>query len=267
MQNKYHYRDFLIKALNQRRSRNPSYSVGSFGRLLGFEASRMGQILNGKVGISVKKAHLISDILKLSDYDKKLFILSVQSEHDRNPKLREMAKVSLGKYFDEVQLIDDVFSSIRDWYHHAIVEYISLPGNSHDSKSIAKYFGISEELARDAIDRLLSLELITKKTNTPYQFEATSVNRRTGQDIPSEAVKELNEQMLEKATFELRNQSIEDRDFSIMFLKLNKLQITKAKEMIRDFRREFLKEFESSPEKDAVYALNIQLFELGNNKS
>lgn len=264
MQSKFHYRDFLNKALDQRRSRNPSYTVGSFGRLLGFEASRMGQILNGKVGISVKRAHDISDSLKLSEYDKKLFILSVQAEHERNPTLKKIAIDSLGKYFDEVKMLDDVIASVRDWYHHAIIEYLNLPERSHEVVSVAKYFGISEDLVISTLERLENLELIKRDKNQCDSYEVISVNRRTGQDIPSEAVKQLNEQMLEKAGFELRNQDIANRDYSILYLKLNKEQLAQAKEKIRDFRRDFLKEFESSPSKDSIYAMNIQFFELGN---
>lgn len=256
------YRTFLIQALELRQVKNQAYTIGSFGRLLGLDASRMAQILTGKVGISVKRALEIADILKFSEHDKKMFILLVQAEHERNPEKKLNAQNKIAELENEVRHMDDIFHSISDWHHHAIVEMIGLNDPSHTNEVMAKKIGIPLETMNVAIERLLSLELIKKASEDESRYVTTEVNRRTGQDIPSESVKVLNEQILEKAAVEIRNQDISNRDYSVTVFQFNKDQMEKLKEKIKNFRREILKEFEMSSDKNSVYSMSIQLFEL-----
>lgn len=266
MKEKLNYRSYLKTALEIRQAKNPAYTIGSFGRMLGIETSRMAQILKGKVGISVKRAIKIAEKLNFSDYDKNNFILLVQSEHERNPQKRQEALSKLHDLKNDFDDISDIFHSICDWYCHAIVEMIGLESNLTEEKIAAK-LGIKPDLLKRTLTLLLNLKLIEKIPNTtPVRYRELKNTRRTKQDVASEAVKILNEQILEKAKVEIRQQEIQNRDYSVTFLKFNKNQLELAKERIKDFRREFLRESELSNDKDSVYCLSIQFFELSGKE-
>lgn len=260
MKTRLTYRNMLIQALELKQSRNPAYSIGSFGRLLGVDASRMAQILHGKVGISVKRAVEFAEILKFNEHDSKMFVLLVQTEHERNPKRKREAQEKLNELLESYKDLTDNFSSICDWYHHAIVEMLDLTEPPPSIEVMARKIGVGQENVEEALARLETLGVIEKNDKGFYQV--TTTNRRTRQDVPSEAVRVLNEQILEKAEYELRNQDVTERDYSVVFLKFNKSQLEKAKEKIKKFRREMLAEFELAPDKDSVYCMAIQFFEV-----
>lgn len=258
---KIDYRSILQKEFETRKIKNPSYNLSSFARLLKIKPSRLSEILRGKVGISASKASTITSILNFSENERSLFLDLVSAEHSRSPKEREEAYARIeneNNYFFKYDL--DNFQSIADWYHHAIIELINLNGRI-SKQELANALGIDTARANHAIERLQKLNIIEK---TSSGYNVLSENRTTPRDIPSEAIKKLNEQILEKATQELRRQNIESRDYSIIFYGFNKEQMKIAKERIREFRRNFMKEFESSIGKDSVYCMAIQMFEITN---
>jgi uncharacterized protein (TIGR02147 family) len=263
MENSLNYRSYLRKALEIRQFKNPSYTIGAFGRLLGIDSSRMTQILTGKIGISVNRAITIAEILNFSEHDKKKFILLVQSEHDRNPKRKAEALKKIAALDDGYNDITDIFHYISDWHCHAIVEMISLNDPLLTDEIMAKKIGISLEILQTAIKKLQKYEQIDILENSnPTRYKVAQHGRRTKQDVPSDAVKILNEQILDKAKFEIRNQDVSNRDYSVSFLKFDKNQMEQIKEKIKNFRRELLQEFELSTENNSVYCMSIQFFEL-----
>lgn len=268
MNKKLNYRSFLRLALETRQAKNPAYTIGSFGRLLDISASRTAQILKGKVGISVKRAVFIAEKLGFSEHDKKIFLLLVQSEHERNPLKREEAQKKLAEIDDGFNDVSDVFHSISDWYYHAIRELISMDCPTYNEKTIPEKLGISSEQFTVAIERLLKLDLIERVPGSkPECYKVRQRGIRTKQDFPSEAVKVLNEQILNKAKEELRRQEIHSRDFSVVFLKLDKTQMPMVKEQISRFRKELMQTLEISESKDSVYCMSIQFFELTGHEN
>jgi uncharacterized protein (TIGR02147 family) len=264
--NLFDYRIFLKQALELRQAKNPAYTIGAFGRPLGINASRMAQILKGKVGISVKRAHFIAESLNFSEHDKKLFVLLVQAHHERNPEKKKEAIKLLEQMEDGYDDITNIFHFISDWYNHAIRELISIDHSDYNDETIPLKLGISVETYNLAIDRLIKLNFIERiEGTTPTKYKVKHRGLRTRQDVPSEAVKILNEQILDKAKTALRTQDITNRDFSIAIFKFDKNQIELAKEKLQKFRRELIHEFEISEEKNSAYCMSIQFFELTGN--
>jgi uncharacterized protein (TIGR02147 family) len=258
MSNSFDYREILQNEIQTRKLRNTSYNVSSFAKLIGLTPSRLSEILRGKVGLSVAKAAKICEILKFAENETSLFLDLVCSEHARNPKEKEEAlgRLELHKFF--VQYNDDQFSFIADWYHHAIIELISLD-KTKTSLQISKSLGLDLKTTNEAIARLLKMNVIKEEKKG---FILSTSNRKTSTDIPSEAIRKLNKQMLNKASEAIDDQEIDNRDFSIIFLSFNKSQLKLAKERIKNFRRDFMKEFESSNGRDSVYSMGVQFFEL-----
>jgi uncharacterized protein (TIGR02147 family) len=82
----------------------------------------------------------------------------------------------------------------------------------------------------------------------------------------SQALKTFHGQMLEKARQALVNQSNDERDNSAIVLTMKKANLQKAKDLVRNFRRQFLSLMSSddSCESDSVYCLSLQLFQLAH---
>ncbi len=257
---KIDYRSILQKELETRKLRNPSYNLSSFARLLKLQPSRLSEILRGKVGLSVSKASTIASILNFSDNERAHFLDLVCAEHGRSPKEKQDALARIEKIDKDYFQYDlENFQSIADWYHHAIIELISLDSTIND-QGISAALGLDQEKTDQAIGRLLKLNVIEQTFNGYYKIPSNV--RRIPRDIPVGAVKELNEQIITKASEELYKQHVSNRDYSIIFLSLNKDHLQLARERIKDFRRSFMKEFESAAGKDAVYCMAVQLFEL-----
>lgn len=253
------YRQILLRELETRKSRNPSYNLSSFARLLQIQPSRLSEIFRQKVGLSVAKASEISKILNFSDNERAHFLDLVCIEHGRSPRERADAEKRLQSYYTDFLRFDqEHFSSIADWYHHAISELITLD-ETITHQEISKALNVEIAKINTAMDRLIKLRVIEK---TVKGHKVSSHNRGTSSDIPSDAIKRLNKQFLSKASEEIYRQDVDNRDYSIIFFGFNKDQLKLAKERIRDFRRSFMKEFESSIGKDSVYCMGVQLFEL-----
>lgn len=258
MRNSFDYREILLNEIQTRKLRNSSYNLSSFAKLINLPPSRLSEILRGKVGLSVAKAASICEILKFAENEASFFLDLVASEHARNPKEKEEATKRLEHHKLFVQYNEDQFNFISDWHHHAIVELISLD-STKTNLGISKSLGLDLKVTNEAIARLLKMDII-KENKKGYSPSTT--NRKTSTDVPSEAIKKLNKQMLTKAAKAIDDQSVDNRDFSILFLSFNKSQLKLAKERIKNFRRDFMKEFESSNGRDSIYSIGVQFFEL-----
>lgn len=256
------YRKILQKEIQIRKTRNPSYNVSSFAKLLDIPSSRLSEILRGKVGVSVTKAAKICEALKFGDKETEIFLDLVCAEHSRSPRDKQEAIKKIEQHKVFVQYNEDQFNFIADWYHHAIIELISLDNNK-TNLGISKALKLDLKTTNEALARLLKMNIIIKEKKG---YSISTANRKTTTDIPSDAIKKLNKQMLSKASGAIDEQEIDNRDFSIIFFPFNKSQLKLAKEKLRNFRRDFMAEFESSNEKDAIYTMGIQLFELTNTK-
>jgi hypothetical protein len=66
------------------------------------------------------------------------------------------------KKIDELSL--EKFSTIRDWYHMAILEMTDIKGFRSDPVWIASKLGLPVELVSEAVNRLRHLELLHADT-------------------------------------------------------------------------------------------------------
>lgn len=255
----FNYRSFLLEKFEERKMRNKSYSLRAFSRDLGFPPSRLSEILNGKVGLSEKKALEVAESLQLSKTDKVLFIDLVLSEHARSTVEKEQAQSRLrNRLLDAVVLKNEDFFLISDWYNFALIELVRLPGE-HSIEVFSKKLGLSNDVVADAMSGLERLGYI-KKNSTGWAVANQDLTTQV--DIPSAAIRKHHAQLLDKAKSALESKPVEERDFSSFIFALNREQLDYAKERLRSFRRSLVKELEEMPNRDAVYCLSLQLFEL-----
>lgn len=151
----------------------------------------------------------------------------------------------------------DSFKLLADWYHYAILELTSVIGFKSDYSWIANQVGISVPEARQAVERLLRLELLEEKNNKLVKTNAFVTNYDEG--FTSSALKQLQRFVLNKALDAIDVVASEEKDITSMTMAIDEKKIPEAKKLIKKFRRE-LCEFLEDGEQTRVFNLGIQLY-------
>lgn len=156
----------------------------------------------------------------------------------------------------------DTFHMISDWYYYAILSLAETDDFRGSPKWIAKRLGITEKVAREAIERLLRLDLLKESNSelrpTGHQFETNS-------ELATPALRKANRQNVELIGDALELIPVAERDFTAMTLCFDPERIEEARKLIKNFRRGFARVMESKRKKE-VYKICIQLFPLTRRK-
>ncbi len=257
------YRTILKEELAQRCSRNARYSLRSFAKFLNISPGRLSDVMNGRYGLSRNSAQEIASRLGYNTEELNHFCDLVDSQHARAKKEREKAKERLKTNIPEKQnLTMDAFQIVSDWYHYAILELTVTKNFKSSPKWISKKLDVSEHIVKSGIERMKRLGLIEEASGS---LKAVDDFSASPSGIPSESIKKFHTQVLEKALAAIREQSLDERDFSSIIMAINPKDIPDAKEEIKNFRRKLNNRFEKSKTKSSVYCLNIQLFRLSND--
>jgi uncharacterized protein (TIGR02147 family) len=245
---------FLQSELLRRCRANPKYSLRAFARSLDIEASALSKVLNGKRRVTTKMFHKLSGRLALNSKEVHQF-----APEARLPRLKKVTKASVIATPAYSQISSEVFESISDWYHFAILELIGTAGFKSDAKWIASRLNITQSEAKIAVQRLKQAGFIRVQKNGKWEDASGDVS--VSQDgVTSAALRRLQKQVLEKSMDALENIDISERDHSSMCMAVNSAQLAKARTMIRKFRRELCEVLknEGGP-RDSVFNLHIGL--------
>lgn len=257
------YVDVLKSEFEARCRRNPHYSLRAFGRDIGLLSSRLSDILHRKQGLSSQKAALIAQRLGFDELESRWFVTLVNSARARSRAKRLAAERTLQELRKEsayFTLRSELFTLVSDWYHFPILELTTLDDFVADRDWIARKLGITPIQAERAVERLLSLGLLQRRKNN--KLVAATTFPKSTDDIPSLAIQNAHQQMLEKAARALHFQDVSKREFSANVMAIDPADIPRIKEEIRNFRRDLEKRYKQAPHKKAVYCFSTQLFSL-----
>lgn len=242
------YRLLLLEELVDRKSRNTSYSLRAFARDLGVSTTTLSDVLAFKRHLSKKNALRVADRLALSPAQ----IQSVISEIEG----REFSFA--GEDAEYVQLREDTFATISEWYYFAILNLAKIPNNRADEVWIAERLGLSPVVVRSALARLERLNLITFRNG---RLKRTGQSLSSTHDVPSSALRKFHKQNLERATYSIDHDSIDRRFINSVTMAIDPAQLEEAKAMIVRFRERMAALLEKGKPQE-VYTLAIQLFPL-----
>lgn len=161
---------------------------------------------------------------------------------------------------------------IRNWHVFVIREYMGSPkfGERQDdlawiSKRLRRKVTPTE--VRRAYDLLLEAGVVQRNPETG-KLEPVVGYAETTHGIPSGALRSLHKSMAERAIEAIEEQSVEERHFNSLTLRVDPARLREAKEKILNFAREFNEQF-GSADTDRVYQLNLHFFEhtAGEDKS
>ncbi len=156
----------LAEKFTELKLKNPSFSLRSYSRKLGLSSSAISEILNGKRNISVKLARRISDGLCLSPKES-LSLLNLF------PNKRLSGNSLPVKTY--IQLSQDQFNVMSDWYHFAILSLSETTGFKDKAEWISKRLHVPARSAHQALERLSRLGLMKK--------DKMGVLRATGEEF------------------------------------------------------------------------------------
>lgn len=236
------FRLWLQRELTERCKRNARYSLRAFAKYLDINPSSLSQILSGTRPISKRMVFLICSKLSTRPLELKLFGL----------------RTTHGALENEIHQIDlDIFSSISDWYHYAILEMTFVSHFKAEPKWIAKKLSITAEEAKSALERLKRLGLLIEQNGTLVKAMKNHTNRSSVNT--SAAHRELQKQVVEKARIAIDECPPEVKDITSMTMAIDPSNLDRARSLIQKFRRDLSALLEDG-EQTQVYNLGIQLY-------
>lgn len=254
------YRSILRSEFEKREKHNPSYSLRAFARDLEIIPSRLSEIFSSKQGLSPIKAESIAKKLGFNPLESEFFVALVEKEHGRSQLSKEAAIIRLKKFGmrEQKKMSMELFKLISNWEHLAILEIVQL-GNARSTTSwIAKRLGITTDMAKDCVERLLHVGLLTNEKGKLKRVDDSLFVWPS--QIPSASIKNYHQGVIEKSLHSLFTHPVEMREFSSVVMPIDSTKIPEAKKMIREFSFELNKFLISSKKKDRVFYYASQFF-------
>lgn len=254
------YRDFLKSEFESRKALRVSYSLSSFAADIGLLPSRLSDIMNGKQGLSEKRAQDIASRLHFDKQKTEIFLNLVVAKHARNRTAKQLAQAKLDAMIaqPDVILTEEQFSKISDWHFFALLELTSQYRSWSDVSKMAQDLGLTEPVVRSSLGFLLELKLLEVDSNG--QFTRKKFHIATSQDVPSQAIQRYHKQILEQAIVALDIQDVTKRDYASLNVWLTSSDVQDLKKMLFEFRRSVMKKFGPHKEGASLHALNLNLF-------
>ncbi len=254
------YRDFIFEEFKKRKTKNSSYSMRAFSRDLGVNASRLSEIMNGKVGLSDLKGAEMAECFGLSGRDREYFLDLIRAEHARSSIAKKEARERVRTYLmDERTLTDSEIQTVADWRSLALLELLAIPQIETSVPSFAQHLGLPAAEVEAVVEQLVAAQMLDI---SEAKWKALEGDFTTSADVSSLAIQNFHQQMLQRAGRAIQDDAVEDREFSSIIFAMNAEQIKYAKNRLREFRRSLVKELEAIPGKEKVFSLSMQLFEL-----
>lgn len=259
MANADYYQDLLAEELIKRCRKNPRYSTRAFAKALNIHVSSLSRILSGQQIPSYKICEKVFCKLELSPSDQKCFLISVATKQ-KALGLKRIAPVF--KKIDSIKenridISADIWKSIADWYHGAIMELTFTAKIDNNPKKISQELDITEIEANQAVKRLIRLGLLEVQNGVLVKTHTLVAS--ADKNLTSSAHQRQQKQILKKAIDSLENDPIEHRNMTSMTMAIDPNKVSEAKKMIQKFSRELCQYLETGKRKQ-VYQLGVCLY-------
>lgn len=242
------YRHYIQSEFENRRIRNPNYSLRAFARDLKTSPSRLSEAINGKRGISAKLAQGIARALALEGIDEEIFLLSVEAEHSRSEKQRRIAQEKLKRTLDATDAAPKTFT-IVDWIAEALLKMNERESVATNIERVSAKLDVPQFMAVEALRFLTRLGFI----NNAQKFKTYLQSRGKGRKLNVDYT-----QILEQA-HKAYVGSITDNYFHHDVFLLEKKDMNKASRILRNALDE-IRNLESQSKNSKVVFVANQIF-------
>lgn len=245
----------LKEVFSERKKRNPAYSLRAFAKQLDISASTLSQILSEHTVPSTELADKIVAKLALSSRKRQLFMASFAGKLEL--RKTNSNNIDTETKFDRIQ--NDLFSIVADVIHMAILELTLTEDFNPSPRSIAKQLNATEHDVRQAIERLIRLNLLVKEGGL---LKRTSTNLTTAdKNLTTIALRQQQKQVRLKAIEALENLPPEKRRMSSVTLAIDESKLQHAFQLLDEFC-ESLSEALQDGKKTKVYQFEVSFFPL-----
>ena len=240
----------LKKEIELRKKRNPNFSLRSFAKWLDISPAQLSQMLAGKRPITIKTLKKITERLDYSPIEKSDILFKLTND-----------EMSPSKKTKKMQMAEDEFHLISDWYHFAILSLTKIKGATADPRWIAQRLGIAVNEAAQAVLRLERLAIIETRPVFKQMSDPIEVLSAT----PSLAIRKYHKQVLNLALEKIETVPMQHRNYDSVTIPVNSKQLDFLKKQMSHLIEIILEQSQKDVEKktcDQVYHLNVQLFPL-----
>lgn len=243
------FRDYF----QAKKESDPQVSIRSLARDLNISPGPASALLKGSRTWDFSSAWVLSVIERMelrADVKNRLLVL-----------MDEGAKVSRKK-IDENQ--EHPFLS--RWYYSAIVTAADLKSEEKTSAVLSRKLGISIDELEEAKSFMAENKMIT--LNDDGTFQRCDEVLETGDDIPSQHIRQFHVDNLNLCQQALTDISRELREFQAITFTGNKKNLDLVKTEIRNFVEKVAVLMNDEKENDEIYRFSMQLFpvDFGSNQ-
>lgn len=271
------YQFYINREFEVRKKNNSRYSLRAYAQYLGIDITSLSQILAGQRLLSFKRGEKFLDLVVRNKRERENFLLSLAKHHQEKNKKRlsPLARMILSHKIkiihtdinDPSRKIDwEIFNTIADWYHYALLELTTTESFKSDPVWIARKLGISLFETAQAIKRLLQTGLMKRSDKNNVFVKTHECINTNNQDKTSLALKKRQKQILEKSLYSLEHDPISIRNHTAITMAVDPALLPEAKERIQTFMSDLCNFLESGHRKE-VYELTINLFPLTKGDS
>jgi uncharacterized protein (TIGR02147 family) len=256
---------FLKDAWVSKKTKNTAFSMRAWAKRLGFENNApLSLMLAGKRPIPKKYLPKIASDLELSANESLYLDILVDFANAKSGEEKDFYFKRLKSIAPEppiVQIELEHFKFLGDPIHTCILEMIELKKFIPDATAIQKQLRFPATLQRieGAINRLVVLGLVRQTADGGLIKQVRHVTNKP--DVVDLGTQEYHKNVSTLAADVVSEQSVDEKEFNSYTLNIRKSSLPKAKQKIRTFIQEFIKEIEAEPfTAEDTYQFNVQLF-------
>lgn len=242
------YRHYLQSEFENRRTRNPSYSLRAFARDLEMSPSRLSEAVNGKRGISSEIAAMLVRAIGLDGIDAEIFLLSVEAEHSRSEQRKLAARGKLKALLSAPDTTPKTFT-IVDWVAEALLKMNEREPVTDGVAKAAEKLGIPFFMAEHSLRFLTRLGFIAGAKNFKTYLQNRGKGRRLNVDYT---------QVLDQA-HKAYASSVSENHFMHQVFLLEKKDQEKASRILQSAVDE-IRRLETKSKKSKVVFIATQIF-------
>lgn len=233
--------EYLLRAFEEKKRKNPRYSLRAFAKHLEIGSGRLSEFLNGQRQISEEVGRRIAAKLNLTEEERQSFLHAIKGEEESG-------------HYGRV-LPEDEFKFLSDPYYHALLSLIETKGFDHQTATAARRLGLTEGKIREAVQILKNLNLLEEASG---KLKIRNRKTQTVSEVPSQILRDGHKQRLKVVENAINTVPMELRDSSAITLAIDPKQLPLAKEKIKKFRRRLAETLEVGS-KEEVYLFTIHL--------
>ncbi len=258
------YRDYLRDTYQLLKAKDSKYSFRFISQKVGSSSpSWLSDIIKGRINLTENYLAKLVLFFKMGKKQERFFKLLVSYDQAPSHEIKR-------KYLEEILMSKELkvdlitvkkFKYFSEWYIPVIRELLfSVSFTGDDYQVITKSLtpSIKEKEARDAIDTLIDLELITKDASDNWRPTAKVVSKDSS--IASVYIPAYHLENIRLGSESIERYGKDERNISSVTMNLTEEQYLSACEEIKRLREKLLNMSSVSGNSGPIYQCNIQLF-------